>query len=77
MAHSIQTYSGRYEVIHDLDLLVIIGFAIKILEQSPTFWGLETFAEHLQVSLCQYGPGVIDLRLDEFVNEPGNLTRIN
>jgi len=47
MAHSIQGYRGKVEVINDLDLLVVIGFAVKVIQRSPEFLGLGTFAAHM------------------------------
>src|SRR5689334_18360368 len=73
MAHSIQTYRGKSEVINDLDLLVIIGFSIAIINHSTEFRGLQGLAGQWQESLRQYGPGTIDLKLEQIVVDPERL----
>jgi hypothetical protein len=70
MAHSIETYKGKTTVINDLDLLVIMGFAIEIIHQSASFAGFRDLETHWRRSIRQYGPGVLDLKLEQFITTP-------
>jgi hypothetical protein len=74
MAHSIQAYKGKTEVINDLDLLIIMGFVLKIVNQSPEFRGLRNLVAQWQESLREYGPGIIDLKLEQFVQGPNEVS---
>jgi|GEM_PF-1493210 len=68
MAHSIQVYRGKHEVINDLDLVVIIGLALQIIQQSTQFESLQSLATEWQKALDLYGPGVIDLKINELTH---------
>ena len=70
MAHSIQTCRNKTEVINDLDLLIIIGFALEIGRQIPRFEELQELMMQWRESLQHYGPGVIDLRLEQLDKAP-------
>ena|SRR5258708_37611183 len=67
MAHSIQTYRGKTEVLNDLDLLIILGFALEIIRESSQFDSLQSLVMAWQQVPKMYGPGVIDLKIDELV----------
>ncbi len=45
MAHSIQAYRGKTELINDLDLLIIIGFALEVMHQSTDFEGVRRLTQ--------------------------------
>jgi hypothetical protein len=70
MAHSIQVYGERTAVINDLDLIVIIGFAVEIIGQRQDFADFQGLAMQWRDSLRLYGPGVIDLKLEQFITTP-------
>jgi hypothetical protein len=66
MAHSIQEYRGRNEIINDLDIAMIGTVIINIVQQSK----LEYFfpmVKSWKASLDFYGPGTIDLDLEYFI----------
>ena len=65
MAHSIQTFGGKSEVVKDIDLIIIIVFALEIISRSPQLESLRGLAEEWQSVLHQYGPGVIDLKFEK------------
>lgn len=67
MGHSILIYRGRKEIIHDLDLLVILGFALQITHESVRFENLQKLREAWKEVPKMYGPGVIDLKIDELI----------
>jgi len=73
MAHSIEIYKEKTAIINDADLLVIIGFAIEMIRQSPDFVGFKNLALHWKQSILQYGPGVIDLKLEQFITTPDEI----
>jgi hypothetical protein len=55
MAHSIQACRGKTELINDLDLLIIVGFALEVMRQSTDFEGIRGLAQEWQEALRQYG----------------------
>ena len=67
MAHSLQTYRGKTEVLNDLDLLIILGFALEVIRESSQFESLQSLAMAWQQVPKMYGPGVIDLKIDELI----------
>jgi hypothetical protein len=70
MAHSLQTCRGKTSAINDGDLLVIIGFAVELANQSPRFEKIRSLLDDWRAALPMYGPGVIDLNLDQFAQDP-------
>jgi hypothetical protein len=70
MAHSIEIYRGKTTVINDFDLLVVIGFGVELIRQSTRFARFKGLENHWRQSMLQYGPGVIDLKLDQFLTIP-------
>jgi hypothetical protein len=68
MAHSIQVFSGKSAVFNDFDLLVIMGFTLQIIDKSKEHEHLHGLAKAWLQSMGGYGPGVIDLKLDDFLN---------
>ena len=70
MAHSIQTCKGKSAVINDFDLLAIIGFAVELADQSPRFEKIRNLLDDWRASLPMYGPGVIELNLDQSARDP-------
>ncbi len=73
MAHSIQEYKGKIAIINDLQLIIIIGVALQIIDQSGKFESFRTLAEAWKDQLYRYGPGVIDLKLELFIPTPEKL----
>jgi len=57
-------------VINDFDLLIIVGFALRIVRQIPQFEELQELIMQWHDSLRHYGPGVIDLRLERLEQAP-------
>jgi len=70
MAHSIQTFGGKSEVINDIDLIVFIVFALEIISELPEVESLRPLAEEWQSVLHQYGPGLVDLKVDRLLVTP-------
>lgn len=70
MAHSIQVLNGKSELIGDLDLLVIIGFALPVIRNSKQFASLSDLAKDWQMAVDYYGPGTISLKLKRLVDDP-------
>src|SRR4051812_6288851 len=70
MAHSIQTFKGKSEVINDLDLFVVIGFALTTIELSEQFESLKSLATEWRKVPSLYGPGCIDLNIENLVVTP-------
>jgi|SRR6185437_3636839 len=70
MAHSIPTYKGRTVVINDLDLMVILGFGLQAISKSTQFENLQSLAVEWRTALDLYGPGCIDLKIDELLQTP-------
>jgi hypothetical protein len=73
MGHSIQIYKEKTTVINDLDLLVIMGFGTEIIRQSSDFAKFTGLDAHWQKSIAQYGPGVINLKLAQFITTPDEI----
>jgi hypothetical protein len=63
MAHSIQVYKGRAEVINDLDLLVLLRFMLDEIEADSEH-ALKQPGDAWRKCVSQYAPGIIDLNLD-------------
>ena len=63
-------FKGKPEVINDLDLLVIIGFALPVIRKSKQFAALAELAEDWQMAANYYGPGTIDLKLERLIENP-------
>jgi hypothetical protein len=76
MAHSIQTHNGKTAVINDVDLLIIIGFALRFLRNKTEFAKLRSLAAQWQESLLQYGPGIIDLKIDTLSQTPETIREL-
>lgn len=62
-------------MVNDLDLIVIIGFALEIIRRSPDFACFDNLATDWEKALRQYGPGVIDLKLEQFIATPDELRK--
>jgi hypothetical protein len=67
MGHSIQTFRGKTAIINDFDLFVLIGFSLEILPTLRQCPSLEGVSREWEQALRQYGPGVLDLKLDELL----------
>jgi hypothetical protein len=65
VGHSIQLFSGKFATVEDSGLIVIIIFASKFVRQSPKFYQLRDIVKGWEDSLEGYGPGVIDLKLEQ------------
>ena len=70
MAHNIQMFREKSLIIHDLDLIVLMAFALKLIRENPQYAVLEECAEQWKCALANYGPGVLDLGLEELENAP-------
>jgi hypothetical protein len=70
MATSIQTFADRSTFLNDLDLLVLLHILIKVLQEKT---GRKEEEERLiswSTDICEgYGPGTIDLQLDDFAQD--------
>jgi hypothetical protein len=70
MAHSIQTVGDRAESFNDLDLLVLICLAgQEVTSSAPSYPRLASFVKRWKHEVATYGPGTIDLRLDDLVTD--------
>lgn len=67
MAHSIQVFHGKSGVFNDLDLMVIVGLAAQVNSRVDDAERFGKFMEDWQMSLKYYGPGLIDLHLEELL----------
>jgi hypothetical protein len=67
MAHNIQKYRGKMELFNDLDMLVVMSFAIKIASESRRFEKLDGLINEWSAEIPRTGPGVIDLNLDKLI----------
>jgi hypothetical protein len=76
MGHLIPTYNGKTVVINDLDLLIILGFALQIIDGSPQFGNLADLAAEWKKIPSLYGPGVIDLKIDDLVETPSQVREL-
>lgn len=66
MAHSIQTLKGRAESFNDLDLIAVLGLIEREVSRRPAeYEALRPRAAQWKRDLGGYGPGTIDLCLDE------------
>jgi len=70
MAHSIQSFRGKSKIVKDLDLIVFILFALKIVSRSSDFESIRSLSEEWQAQLNLYGPGVIDLKFGQLLRTP-------
>jgi hypothetical protein len=69
MAHSIQEYEGRHEIMHDIPILIIGTIIINSVERQK-ITSLLPMIKSWKDSFDLYGPGTIDLRLNNFlINE--------
>jgi hypothetical protein len=76
MAHSIQVFSGKSAVFNDLDLLAIMGLTLRIIDKSKEHECLRSLANEWLQSMVTYGPGVIDLKLADFLCTPDQRTSL-
>lgn len=76
MAHSIQEYKGKSATFDDADLLAVIGFAIDLADRSPRFEKIRNMINDWRASLPGYGPGVIELNLDQIAEDPKALREL-
>lgn len=72
MAHSIQVYHGRSEIFNDFDLMVLFIFLRDV--GNPPAFAIERAFPEWENTLRNYGPGLIDLALDERTD--AQLTRL-
>ncbi len=70
MGTSIQMFRGKSVPLNDLDLLVIAGFMIQVVEELRRFENLSTTAARWREAIRLYGPGVIDLDLEALLATP-------
>jgi len=70
MAHSIQTFAGKSDIFNDTDLLVVIGLALDIISESAAFEELRPLALEWERAIKEYGPGVLDLKLEHGLETP-------
>ena len=66
MAHSIQEYGGRSEIMNDLDIAMIGTVIINIVEQSKRK-DFSPMIEFWKSCFDAYGPGTIDLHISDFI----------
>lgn len=74
-AHSLQTYQGRSANLKDPDLAIFMGFAIKIIRETSEFGILRHLAAEWQPRLVMYTPGGLNLKLDELLKTPAEMTK--
>lgn len=67
MAHSIQKFEDRRRSLDDSDLIVILGFAFEGLRVTSRFPHLKSMADEWRRSLGNYGPGVLNLKLPQYL----------
>lgn len=68
MATSIQTIGDRAEVMHDLDLLALLVLLNDTATQAPDRYpSLHPFFQSWEENCIGYGPGMLDLRLEDIV----------
>lgn len=73
MGHSIESFHGKSAIIHDLDLLAVIAFAVDVLQDPTGFPHLGALTEAWRSIPRGYGPGVIDLKLEELLQTPAHV----
>lgn len=62
MANSIQTYNRRFQIINDIDLLVLLHLVIKNIHSVPKNTLVENKLISFLSDICtNYGPGVINI----------------
>ena len=67
MAHSIQVFHERSEVLNDADLIIIIALSLDIILKSSHLESLRSLADEWRWMLDHYGPGVIDLKIEQLL----------
>lgn len=68
MTHSIQVVGGKAAIFDDFDLLVLTGLMTSELRvHAGQYAALQTYADLWDECRTLYGPGVIDLQLDQAV----------
>ena len=66
MATSIQTIGDRAEVVNDLDLLALLAILKDTATQTrDRYSSLQPFMECWEENCVGYGPGTLDLRLED------------
>ena len=70
MGHSTQEYHGKYKTFNDGQLLVVLGFALRIISEKPSYENLTELSQHWRYSMDSYGTGMIDLKVEELVKTP-------
>lgn len=66
MATSIQTFGPQAQAFKDLDLLVLVCLLARQLDSAPTAYrAVAPFVAKWKQASAVYGPGTIDLELDE------------
>jgi len=75
MAHSIQSVGERFEILKDLDLLILTGMMVQQVKAKPDrFASLQDFAEGWHRCRTSYGPGCIHLALDQIASDASTKT---
>jgi hypothetical protein len=73
MAHSIQVVGDRHEVFEDMDLLVVLGLLLEELSERPERYArLARLRDVWTECRTGFGPGTIDLELDEVAAHPAS-----
>src|SRR5438045_9344062 len=70
MATSVQNFRGRGLPMSDLDLIILMSFVTDIAKQQDGEKALHPLITAWQESQDQYGPGMLDLKLDSFLANP-------
>ena len=71
MATSIQTIFEKAEMFNDLDLLVLLRMMVEEVKQNPSqYCSLGDLAAAWDETCSNYGPGVIDLKLESVASTP-------
>lgn len=68
MAKSIQTVNGHDATFNDVDLLVVVRMVLSSMTEAKKR-KLATTVETLEGVLAMHAPGVVDLRMQDWVND--------
>lgn len=68
MAKSIQTVNGHDATFNDVDLLVVVRMVLSSMTEAKKR-KLATTVEALEAVLAMHAPGVVDLRMQDWVND--------